>query len=334
MSTKRIAIITIVSQNYGNRLQNYALQMVLRGLGYEVITLRRNAADVSIVYKVKNYLHYIWRTNNTTQFFRFNKRIKWSRAVYTTNLNELNGKYDYFITGSDQVWNPYYSFTGTDLDFLTFTETDKRIAYAASFGVAELPEEKVHDFSSKLEGFEKISVREDAGADIIKTLSGKVAEVVLDPTMLLTAEQWRKIEKRPPNMPNGKYTLVYSVESMSEELRCAVEKEKEKGLVVDVREIDGKESAVGPSEFIYLIDNAEKMITDSFHGTVFSILFHTPFVIYNRNGINMNSRLETLLNSFELNNGITAERFCNVDIILDKKRQKSLRFLKNALENK
>ncbi len=333
MSKKKIAISTIISQNYGNRLQNYALQIVLQELGYEVTTLRRNAADVSVVYKVKNYLHYIWKTNNTTQFFRFNKHINWSRGVYTTNLKELDSQYDFFITGSDQVWNPYYSFAGTDLDFLTFTETEKRIAYAASFGVAQLPEEKVYDFSSKLIGFEKISVREDAGADIIKNLSGKVAEVVLDPTMLLNAEQWRNIEKQPSNMPDGRYTLVYSVESMSEELRCAVENAKKESLVIDVRKIDGKEFAVGPAEFIYLIDHAEKMITDSFHGTVFSILFHVPFVIYNRNGINMNSRLETLLNTFELNNSITAERFCSADKILEKKREKSIQFLKNALEN-
>lgn len=330
---EKIAIATIVSQNYGNRLQNYALQSVLQNLGYNVTTLKRQGLDWSYKYKLKNYLHYIWKTNNTTQFFRFNKLINWSKDVYTTNLDGLNDKFDFFIAGSDQVWNPIYSFTGTDLDFLTFTETKKRIAYAASFGVSKLPTERINDYKNKLKGFEKKSVREEAGAVIIKELTGKQVPVVLDPTMLLTADQWKKIEKRPPNMPKEEYTLVYSVESMSTNLKKLVEEEKKKGLVLNVKKLNEKESAVGPAEFLYLIDHANKMLTDSFHGAVFSILFHTPFIICNRDGINMNSRIETLLNTFELNGKITEDAFLNADKLLKIKRKESIQFLKEAIKN-
>lgn len=331
MSKKKIAIVTINSQNYGNRLQNYALQIILRELGYEATTLHRNVEDTSIVYKLKNYFHYIWNVNNTTQFFKFNKLIKWSRKIYKTDIEDLKDKYDFFISGSDQVWNPFYSFTGTNLDFLVSVESKKRIAYAASFGVEKLPNEKAEDFKIKLKDFEKISVREEAGANIIKNLLGKSVPVVLDPTMLINVEQWRKIEKCPPNMPKGKYTLVYSVESMSEELKYKVKKER--GMVLEVKKLNGKQWAVGPAEFVYLIDHAEKMITDSFHGTVFSILFHTPFVICKRDGIDMNSRLDTLLNTFELNGEITKEKFLNADRILESKRKEAVRFLKEALED-
>lgn len=329
---KKIAIVTINSQNYGNRLQNFALQFILENLGYDITTLKRQNYDWSFKFKLKNYLHYIWKTNNTTQFFKFNKLIKWSKGIYSNNFKYLNNKFDYFIAGSDQVWNPVYSFTGTELDFLTFAESNKRIAYAASFGVSKIPTEKVNEYKNKLEGFEKISVREDAGATIIQKLNGKQVPVVLDPTMLLTANQWRKIEKKPSNMPSGKYTLVYSVESMSDELKRIVNEERKKNLVIDVKKMLGKEFAVGPAEFLYLIDHADKILTDSFHGTVFSILFHTPFVICNRDGINMNSRIETLLNTCELSEEITEDSFANADKILELKRKESIQFLKNALE--
>lgn len=328
---KKVAIITINSQNYGNRLQNYALQTVLEKLGCEVTTLNRDLSHISFSYKLRNYIHYIWKTNKTTNFFKFDKLIKWSNNVYNSNLDQLNKEYDFFVAGSDQIWNPYYAFTGTELDFLTFTSTNKKIAYAASFGVSELPEEKIYEFQKKLYGFEKISVREDAGAKIIENLTEKKVPVVLDPTMLLNVEHWRKLEKRPIKMTNEKYTLVYCVESMSDELKIKVEQEKKKGLVLEIKKFENKEWAIGPAEFIYLIDHADKLITDSFHGTVFSILFHTPFVICKRDGINMNSRIDTLLNCFELNDNLTAERFMNADKILTLKREESLSFLKKAL---
>ncbi len=329
---KNIAIVTINSLNYGNRLQNYALQTVLESLGYKTETIRRNVSENSLLYKLKNYAHYIWKPNYATQIFKFNKSIKWSKKVYESDLEDLNDSYDYFIVGSDQVWNPYFYFTGTDLDFLTFANTSRRIAYAASFGVSEIPDEKIIDFKNKLKNFKKISVRENAGAEIITKLSGARVPVVLDPTMLLTAEQWRGIEKRPHNMPKEKYTLVYCVESMSADVRKKVEEEKKKGLVLEVRKRNGKEWAVGPNEFLYLIDHAEKLITDSFHGTVFSILFHTPFVVCDRDDLNMYSRLDTLLKTFEIETEITEDMFLRAEIVLKKRRNESLQFLKNALE--
>ena len=112
-----------------------------------------------------------------------------------------------------------------------------------------------------------------------------------------------------------------------------MEEEKKKGLVLNVKKLNEKESAVGPAEFLYLIDHANKMLTDSFHGTVFSILFHTPFIICNRDGINMNSRIETLLNTFELNGKITEDAFLNADKLLKIKRKESIQFLKEAIKN-
>lgn len=329
----KIGIVTIVSQNYGNRLQNYALQTVLQNMGYTVNTIRRTEVPFSLT--IKNYLHYVWHTNNTTQFFRFNKKIVWSKSVWGNNpqLKELQSQYDYFIAGSDQVWNPYYTFTGTDLDFLAFVEDKRKIAYAASFGVSSLPGEKVPQYKEYLCDFSKISTREDAGADIVFSLTGRRVPVVLDPVLLLEAGQWREVAKKPRNMPKGPYTLVYSVESMSEELKNAVEEEKKNHQVLEVRKLNGKEWAVGPAEFLYLIDHADKLLTDSFHGTAFSVLFHTPFYIYGRSGHNMSSRMDTLLSTVELKDvdEFSQAEFDRSDMLLKKKRLESLGFLRAAL---
>ena len=333
MPKKKIAIITIISENYGNRLQNYALQVVLQNMGYTVKTLRRKKMSRSLV--IKNYIHYLWQINNSTHFFRFNKKIEWSNSVWEkhSNLGHLKEQYDFFIAGSDQIWNPYYSFVGTDLDFLTFVEDKRKIAYAASFGVSSLPSEKVPQYKEYLCDFSKISTREDAGADIVFSLTGRRVPVVLDPVLLLEAGQWRKVAKKPRNMPKGPYTLVYSVESMSEELKNAVEEEKKNHQVLEVRKLNGKEWAVGPAEFLYLIDHADKLLTDSFHGTAFSVLFHTPFYIYGRSGHNMSSRMDTLLSTVELKDvdEFSQAEFDRSDMLLKKKRLESLGFLRAAL---
>lgn len=331
---KKIGIVTIVSGNYGNRLQNYALQTVLQNMGYDVNTIRR--ADSSILLIIKNYIHYLWHTNDSTQFFKFDKKIKWSKNSWDerSQLSILSNQYDYFVAGSDQIWNPYYTFTGTDLDFLTFVEDKRRIAYAASFGVSSLPIEKVAKYRECLCNFSKISTREDAGSDIVLSLTGKRVSVVLDPVLLLDANHWRKIEKKPRNMPKGAYTLVYSVESMSEELTAAVEEEKKYHQVLEISRLYEMGCSVGPAEFLYLIDHADKLLTDSFHGSAFSILFHTPFYIYRRDGHNMSSRMDTLLSTVELKDVSEFSRavFDRSDMLLKKRRLESIDFLRGALE--
>lgn len=331
---KKVGIVTIVSGNYGNRLQNYALQTVLHDMGYDVSTIRR--ADTSILLIIKNYIHYLWHTNDSTQFFKFDKKIKWSKNSWDerSQLSKLSNQYDYFVAGSDQIWNPYYTFTGTELDFLTFVEDKRRIAYAASFGVSSLPSDKAAKYIGRLRDFSKISTREDAGADIVFSLTGKRVPVVLDPVLLLEAERWRKVAKKPRNMPKGPYTLVYSVESMSEELKNAVEEEKKDHQVLEISQLDEIGCSVGPAEFLYLIDHADKLLTDSFHGTAFSVLFHTPFYIYRRDGHNMSSRMDTLLSTVELKDvsEFSQTVFDRSDMLLKKKRLESIDFLRDALE--
>lgn len=329
----KVAIVTIESFNFGNRLQNYALQHLLEKMNCKVETIRRNPLEHGIG-KLKAIAKNCAQTmlqSKGAKFHAFDKMIHKSSFYASANQapDKLADHYDFFIAGSDQVWNPHYQFVGS-VDYLTFARPEQKIAYAGSFGVSELPEEMKEQSKIWFENFESISVREDAGAQIIKNLTGRTVPVVLDPTLMLAADEWRKLEKQPSNIPKGEYILVYSVASMGQEMSAAVAEVKKTHLVVDIRETlkNGHEWAVGPAEFLYLIDHARELYTDSFHGTVFSILFHTKFKVFEREGIVMNSRIETLLKE---TNMINEDSFENVDSRLIELRKNSHDFLRNAL---
>lgn len=299
----KIAIVTIDSINYGNRLQNYALQEVIKSYGYTVETLQRSR-PISKKKQISKWVKGVGQTLLQTKgakFEAFNKNI--NRSKYYAAGNEtspnLAQKYKYFVAGSDQIWNPHYSFIG-ESDFLIFARPEQKIAYAASFGVSSIPDDCMKKYANYLSDFKAISMREDTGTDIVKKLTGKEAVTVLDPTMLLTASEWRKLGKAPSCMPKKQYVLIYSLGERSIEFDNMISWVKNQGEyeIVDVREKtkSGREWEVGPAEFLFLIDNASMLLTDSFHGTVFSILFHTKACVFERPGLAMGSRIDTLLN--------------------------------------
>lgn len=330
---KKIGIITIESFNLGNRLQNYALQNILENMGYQVETIRRNKPVIGrdkIKRSTKILLQTIMQSKGA-KFRLFDSKINKSKFYASANQApiDLTNQYDYFVAGSDQIWNPYYDFVGS-VDYLYFAKAEQKIAYAASFGVSEFPDEKKEELKEYLKDFKYISVREDAGAQIIKELTGRDVPVVLDPTLMLSVNAWRKMEHKPRNMPSGEYVLVYSVDKMSKEFVAEVEKEAVTNKIVNVREIqaNGHEWAVGPAEFLYLVDHAKMIYTDSFHGLVFAILFHTKFKVFGRDGIQMSSRIDTLMEKTGLK---TSDSFEQADQYVVALRRKSKQFLAEAL---
>ena len=339
---KRVAIVTIESLNYGNRLQNYALQQVIELQGCAVETLHRSDAYRTIP-AVKRCIQDVLQTK-AAKFRKFDSHINFANLIIGRDIypNNLSDSYDYFVVGSDQVWNPYYDFVAGECDFLAFARDNQKISYAASFGVSEIPSERKIEYSKYLKSFKEISVREEQGAKIIKNLTGREITVVLDPTLLLGESEWRKVERKPQSCPKDKYVFVYALGDKSNRFKEKIEQLKEKYEIFDVRAIqkNGKERPIGPSEFLYLIRHAEEILTDSFHATVFSIIFHKKFVTFNRSGLNMNSRIESLAELVgskdrltecgDLNCEIEID-YANVDEILEEERRKSIDFLKNAL---
>lgn len=354
----KIAIYTIQNYNFGNRLQNYATQSILQVFGYEVVSLRnyslssykwinRNcvlSTAYSILKKLKLKYKYLVKDKTKKNFYLFDKRyIKFSDdyIAYNDFSNDLGDKYDAIIVGSDQVWNTSFKWLSINA-FLPFY-IPRKISFSASFGLDSiLYDKKIADC---LKNFKKLSVREDAGAKIIKEFTGKDATVLVDPTMLLSSQEWRKISKKPDGAKE-KYVLTYFLSlkcDAAKKLLEAVSKDR------DVHELlntdDKVASFAGPSEFLWLFDHADVILTDSFHACVFSFLFNKPFVVYDRNWNegNMNSRLETLLKKFHLErkyvnsglyNDIWEHDYIEGYKQLDIERKKAIEFLRDALEDK
>ena len=263
------------------------------------------------------------KTNATNDRYAENMRIrhqmyqkfneKWLRFLPKVNgwneLSQQSATFTHVIVGSDQLWRPS-NIAGCYFTLEFVPDDVDKIALSTSFGVSEIPK-SLHKHAKKyLNRINSISVREDTGKKIVKDLTGRDIPVVCDPTMLLDAEKWKSIQEEKP-FTDGDYILVYF---MGDNLkhREFVKKLKEKtgykivGLMHGATYVSADEGLadeepydVGPGEFINLIRNAKFMCTDSFHGTVFSILNNTPFFSFRRyednSEFSTNDRLHTLL---------------------------------------
>ncbi len=372
----KVGVLTINGDtNYGNRLQNYAVQEVLKSLSCEVQTIvnrnnvrykkhRRNFTEAINhfieknqgrswdyfqleVYKLKNkktIKEYQTRRRKAFQSFTSTYISETDYAISSGNIPaDLGQNFDFFVTGSDQVWNPFYRRT-SPIDFLTFAPKHKRIAYAASFGVSAIPSTFTEDFRTWLSEMQHLSVREQAGADIIKELTGRDAAVLVDPTLMLNKDQWLSISKVSDLKPKRKYLLTYILGKPAHgrkiSQRIAQDNNLEVVNLADIRAL--RYYCIDPAEFIDLIHSAELVLTDSFHGAVFSILLERPFAVLERIGAqSLSSRLDTLLSTFRLQsrkwyslqsgNDLFTIDFSHVPAILEQERAKALDYLKDAL---
>lgn len=312
--------------------------------------------STNLIYKelntrLNNYLYKKNKTERIKAFKEFTRKYIEETDYFISDNNipdDLSQEFDYFITGSDQVWNPNFRH-GSTIDFLTFAPRHKRIAYAPSFGISKIPEEYIDRYKTWLSEMYKLSVREEAGAKIIKELTGRDAVVLVDPTLMLTKEKWLSISKRAKNKPEGKYLLTYFLGSVSKETKQKIKSiaTKNKLQIVNLADIrDKKTYTADPSEFIDYINSASVFLTDSFHGAVFSILLEVPLIVFNREGSihSMNSRIDTLLSKFKLEsrraNNITDNSqifeidYSHVPPILEAERKKAYEYLKEALNVK
>lgn len=344
--------MTIQSVNFGNRLQNYALQETVKSLGYNVESIRRKYKTnpvAALFSTVSTYAKYI--VGMRIRYFRiFDRNILFSSCyAYPNGISkEIKDHYDCIIAGSDQIWNPLYPALVGSSDLLSFATTSKRVAYAASFGIEKIPDEKKDEYAKALTDFDFISVREAAGAGIIKALIGKDVPVVLDPVLLLSAEQWKMVEMKPKNKKfnlKEKYAVVYGLGGISNEMNEKIGRLKTEGIqIIDViSKNHGVRPALGPSEFVYLIHHAEIVLTDSFHAMVFSIIFRKRFITFprpiSRTGLDINSRIVSLAIELGFQDYYKEGKIdCSMpidwdsfQILLNKKKSQSIEYLETAL---
>ncbi len=320
---KKVGIVTSntsFANNYGAVLQCYALCGQLRkwGLdpyvinyayknqGVEITTTTKTnrsvlsrikyilSQDVSVSQKVQYRLMREKREKMRRQFLDFcNMHIPFHSEI-PSDFSELEKNppdYEYFITGSDQVWNPVIHGNGNDKGcFLQFSPpTAKRIAYAPSCGIKDYPEELEASLNQYLSSFHSVSVREYEGQRIIKDACGIEVPVVLDPTLMADPDIYSEISDCPVELPE-KYILCYRFGRMP--YATKIIKQASKVLKLPVVELPlsiesyGKGSRlcfdIDPSRFISAIKGAELVLTDAFHCTVFSILSHVPFYTFLR----------------------------------------------------
>lgn len=381
MTKKKIGIITILKvNNYGAELQAYATQKVLQLMGYdaEIIDylfyknpchkrtrMSRPTARMSLKKHLEECLFPIianWKTRRfrkaqnerNAKFEKFHKEYTRMSVCYDTidKLKSAKLDYDVLMTGSDQVWNPGI-YSSLDPYLLKFgDENIKRIAYAASFGVSQVPDDVRDYYKEALNRYTAIGVREDNAVNLVKSLSGKDATLVLDPTLLLDKEQWMKVAKPVEGLPDKPYVLIYELSDIPYIKKVAMHISEKMGMPIvrickNASPEDKEEEILniidaGPAEFLYLFDKAGYVVTNSFHGTAFSVNFGKQFYTVIPLGKSNNSRQKSILKLMGCEERMLTEgsempaieRLDTNRIVkrLEEERQKSIYFLKNAID--
>lgn len=358
--------------NYGNRLQNYALQQFLIKQGYDVETIRRKTYRDKSPFKylasvLKDVMKVIFGKNSTNfeyrkrkkKFEKFNRKyIKLSKYCTCNNRSSktMADEYDYFVCGSDQIWNTRFPTVECDIEshLAMFSRPNQRVSFAASIGTDDVEPKYKELFSEELRKFKAISVREYEGKKIAECLTGRTdIQVLLDPTLLLNQSEWEKIEKKPAYLENEKFLITYFLGNVSSKLSTRIKQfaDSNKLKMVDLSSefmldnmiCDKAIYQTTPNEFVWLLHHAEYIMTDSFHAVAFSIIFEKQFYVYEREdrNNNMGSRIKTLLSKFDLinckddskNSPMNSMKidYSNKNLVLKKEQNNAISFLNKAL---
>lgn len=291
------------------------------------------------------------------RFKTFLKKIPSSKRCDLKTIKKYGQGYDVYITGSDQTWNPRYLYR--DYSFLLnfVQDTAKKISYSASFGSKSLPVEFREDYARLLSKYSAVSVRESSGISLLKDLTGQDAVHCVDPTLLLTADEWRKIADYSL-CPDRPYILCYILNYVFDPYPYIFElinliRDKlgiEVIFLTNRRNKKAEEqgytccSSAGPAEFLGLYDKASFVVTTSFHGTAFSVNFQKNFITVTNPNASNDDRVTDFLKTVGLEkHGIKAFTCVSVDDLpltadysvaeklLDNKRRESLNYLLRAV---
>lgn len=299
---KKVATITTHSAlNYGAVLQAYALSTYLNDAGYHCEVLDYQPSYVKESYQLVKVphspsgvllsgfqvMHYRERKVRRERFEAFRKKylkITYEKATRKEEVIALANEFDVLICGSDQIWNPkLHHFDETY--FLSYPEIKpKKMSYAASFGQDSLDDDSKNEIARRISAIERFGCREYTAQKLVHELTGQNAAMVLDPVFLLSAEAWRKM-KTEFGCQGGKYILAYFLSNPGCSMKAAegyAQKSGEQLYSIGFSPRDVKNHAVnrydlGPQEFLSAIDGADTVITNSFHATAFSIIFHKRF---------------------------------------------------------
>ena len=380
----KVGILTILNvNNYGAELQCCALYRKLQQLGYDAEVINylfgihpehvfdgeKRSVPIPLKQLIKVKLLPVVQ-NMFCMFHQKNKRLRNKRfdefhakynhltsTVYPSvkSLYEAKFNYEVLCIGSDQVWN-YMKGYSLEPFFACFDKNNtKKITYASSIGLSSLSVEAEQAFKKELANFAYISVREQQASEILEKLLNRKIDVVLDPTLILNKQEWIEVAKYDM-CPKEKYLLVYivTIKPCDYVLTLARHIAKRRNLKIvricrdaypehsrsDVEEI----LTAGPSDFVGLFSKAEFVVTNSFHGTVFSINFSKPFYSVIKSHHSTNSRLTSILKKLGLEDrivpvGSQLPMISDIDFSgpsakLEAERKLSIEYINKALSNK
>lgn len=370
------------TKNYGSMLQALATCEVLSSFGYDYEIIRyTRKKTLGLLFRS------IGRIPNEIKKRRFQKKCKIILSKYPKiqkeiarrercfeafitrffykisskcdtfkQLKKLSLSYDAVIVGSDQLWRPEGYSTGF-YNLLFVPDNIPKISYSTSFGTQDIPNSKKRVAKKFLKRFSAISVREIQGCQIIKQLIGNTVPITLDPTLLFTSKEWKKMLGKVEIENKEKYIFCYFLGKNPEHREQALKLKALTGYrIITLPHLDevvendfsfGDEQLfnIDPVKFFYLVEGAEYILTDSFHGTVFSILNRKKFMTFNRyseqSKNSRNSRIDslfTLLNlqvrryNGQIENIFDEIQYDSVERTLDELKEMSISYLKQALQ--
>lgn len=388
---KKIGIVTMYygNSNYGACLQAYALPYTLNKMGFvceQISFTYRNDVQTQSADRVKTFLRNygikntlliileelkkrmlaktssgkeaidkIERRKNSVEKFR-EEYIPHSKNIFSNQTISQCKDYDAYICGSDQIWRIGWGYLNPGF-WLTFVnDGGRKIAYAPSISMEEIPKSEFLMVKNALSDFYAISVREEKGKYLLEQIINKHVEQVLDPTLLLTSEEWKKITE--DRIISDSYVFAYLLgDNLEDRKQCETFARLNGMKLVTIPYLlnayrkcddgfgDIQLSDISPRHFLSLIQNANFVITDSFHGTVFSLIFHRNFCCLKRSDDNsnqsMNSRIYSLLKLCKCENRVInhGEKiildsidYTLVDTYIEKERMQSIAFLKESLD--
>lgn len=368
----KIALISFHNAaNFGASLQAYALQYAIERMGHTgeyinyVNDTRRHQYSMSYLFwdaikqrqfssAVKYFVGAPFLLMRKRKFARFYKKyLRTTKKEYTSSQEaaELNSIYDRFIVGSDQVWNPVNN--GRDTAFLLdFVEDQrKKISYSSSFGLAELDDEITARYRTCFSSFYALSVREKIGQDIVSNLIGRKPEIVLDPVMLLSQADWTSLTG---NLKAPKEKFIFTYTNREQQVASFLKTGYKLGgkKMYKLSRFTRPKDFINPSvrvkywmsplEFVKVIEEAELVVSASFHCLAMAILLNKPFVAILTGNFGKDERLNNMLRMFHLEDRVLTDKMTEKEILapikwdsvnreICQRRELSLLFLKDAI---
>lgn len=365
MIVLKVAIVTLHRVfNYGSVLQTYATQRVFSNNGYDVeiidyITSERTFKKqfLMISPKVKkSFIHrfiylflklFSFFLKRLTLWYFLKKNVKLSKKKYVNFEDLKNGKFDadIYVTGSDQVWNSKYN-GGIDRGFfLDFVESSNKYSFSSSFGKDKLDKKEKMEISVLLNNYKLLSVREDTAGMLLDSMGITNYDVIIDPTLQLTKDEWLDISSR--RLFKKRYVLLFLLynedngatmyaRQIADSLGISLVKLSWE--IIKPKYVDKLFTHRNPNDFISLVNNADFVVTNSFHGLAFSVNLQKQFIVVERT--EFNSRIESLLRMLKLKDRLISKDFFDVSIvnkkidykiidnILNCEREKAKKFIK------